>query len=700
MNPSLSDAHSISRQVAELEAGWPTDKSPSASTLRLAQAISTQLGSRGQGLCGVAQINTSPGDLEGNARRIMRAMAMAESIGMDWLITPELSLMGYPPRDIIGRHPFLVRENERWLAALAQKSGKTRVTVGYVEDRHFWDNPGRIGRPYFNSVAILAEGQLQARIRKLFLPEYNEFEDQRQFQPAPYLGFSPENPCIQLHGKRYAFSICEDLWNDPDFFEHPLYTREGSSQHPRDLIREWRQAGAQALINLSASPSRLRKAEMKHALLSHTAKKAELPLLYVNQVGSVDEVSFDGGSSLYHADGSLVVKARTFEEQFWIADLFGVLPETGQKSSVSIPVSNNTLVSSFAVSNSATSTSHKAFDAFDDDDLPRLYALLKQGIRDYFEKSSFKRAVLGLSGGLDSSVTVVLLADALGAENVLGVSMPSSLTPDDSRDDAEWIAKTLGIHFIEIPITDVTDSFQSALEKPNWTAWGSVDAVSNAAENIQAISRATVLRQLGNRYRAFPVATSDKSELYMGYATVNGDMSGALAPLGDVTKSKVRQLAVWLNTHRVDSQGNTLPPCLPEAVMQKPSGADLKRDPITGKLVTAESELMPYAFADEIIWRLENFKQSQAEMLKESFQYETSHSLSAEQKAAWIAHFFKKMTTAVFKWFVVPPILISDGKGSIAKTDYHHPIVASRIAWMGHSDDAMNAVLSEQLPIQ
>jgi len=689
MNPSLSDAKTIADQIAELEAEWPSDKSPSASTLRLAQAILKQLGPHGQGLCGVAQINTSPGDLEGNARRIMRAMAMAESLGLDWLITPELSLMGYPPRDIIGRHPFLVRENELWLAALAQKSGKTRVAVGYVEDRHFQANPGHTGRPYYNSVGILAEGQIQARIRKLFLPEYNEFEDQRQFQPAPYLGFYPENPCIQLHGKRYAFSICEDVWNDPDFFEYPLYTQEASPEKPRDLIQEWQQAGAQALINLSASPSRLRKAEMKHALLSHTAKKAELPLLYVNQVGSVDEVSFDGGSSLYHADGSLVGKARTFEEQFWIADLFGVLPETQDKRSISIPVSTERLLS-----NSAGSTCQKAFDAFDEEDLPRLYALLKQGIRDYFGKSGFKRAVLGLSGGLDSSVTVVLLADALGAENVLGISMPSSLTQDESRQDAESIATALGIQFIEIPIVDITQSFQTALQKPDWTAWGSVDAVSNAAENIQAISRATVLRQLGNQYRAFPVATSDKSELYMGYATVNGDMSGALAPLGDVTKSKVRQLAAWLNSHRVDSHGNPLPACLPDVVIQKPSGADLKRDP-TGKLVTAESELMPYAFADEIIWRLENFKQSQAEMLKESFQYEASHSVSAEQKAAWIAHFFKKMTTAVFKWFVVPPILISDGKGSIAKTDYHHPIVAGRIAWMGHSDDAMHSVLSE-----
>jgi NAD+ synthase/NAD+ synthase (glutamine-hydrolysing) len=695
MNPSLSDAKTIADQIAELEAEWPSDKTPSASTLRLAQVISKQLSPRGQGLCGVAQINTSPGDLEGNARRIMRAMAMAESLELDWLITPELSLMGYPPRDIIGRHPFLVQENERWLAALAQKSGKTRVAVGYVEDRHFQDNPGCTGRPYYNSVGILAEGQIQARIRKLFLPEYNEFEDQRQFQSAPYLGFSEGNPCIELHGKRYAFSICEDVWNDPDFFEYPLYTQEGSTEQPRDLIQEWRQAGAQALINLSASPSRLRKAEMKHALLSHTAKKAELPLLYVNQVGSVDEVSFDGGSSLYHADGRLVAKAMTFEEQFWIADLFGVLSETQDKCSISIPVSTDRLVS-----NSASSTSQKAFDAFDEDDLPRLYALLKQGIRDYFRKSGFKRAVLGLSGGLDSSVTVVLLADALGAENVLGVSMPSSLTQDDSREDAESIAKALGIQFIEIPIVDITQSFQTALQKPDWTAWGSVDTVSNAAENIQAISRATVLRQLGNQYRAFPVATSDKSELYMGYATVNGDMSGALAPLGDVTKSKVRQLAAWLNTHRVDSRGNALAPCLPDAVIQKPSGADLKRDPITGKLVTAESELMPYAFADEIIWRLENFKQSQTEMLKESFQYEASHAVSAEQKAAWIAHFFKKMTTAVFKWFVVPPVLISDGKGSIAKTDYHHPIVASRIAWMGHSDEAISEVLFRITPIE
>ncbi|HEY9744931.1 MAG TPA: NAD(+) synthase, partial [Oculatellaceae cyanobacterium] len=199
------------------------------------------------------------------------------------------------------------------------------------------------------------------------------------------------------------------------------------------------------------------------------------------------------------------------------------------------------------------------------------------------------------------------------------------------------------------------------------------------------ISRATLLRQLGNEFRALPVATSDKSELYLGYATVNGDMSGALAPLGDLPKTKVRALAQWLNHHR-PPHVKTPRDVIPAAVIQRPSGADLKRDPKTGKLVTAEDELMPYEFADEVIWRIEALRQSFEEMLKAPFQYEERYVLSPEKKAEWLQKFYNRMARAVFKWFVAPPILITEGNGSIAKTDYHHPIVAGKICWTGHTD--------------
>jgi NAD+ synthase/NAD+ synthase (glutamine-hydrolysing) len=266
--------------------------------------------------------------------------------------------------------------------------------------------------------------------------------------------------------------------------------------------------------------------------------------------------------------------------------------------------------------------------------------------------------------------------------------MPSRLTPKENKTDAQILADNLGIQLIEIPIADISEAFAVGLDasRPALTpTWGQTGITSNALENVQAISRATILRQLGNEFHALPIATSDKSELYLGYATVNGDMSGALAPIGDLPKTKVRALARWLNENRPETV-KTPRGVLPESVITKPSGADLKQDPKTGRLVTAEDELMPYEFADEVIWRIEALRQSHDEMLAVRFQYEANYPLSAEQKAEWLNKFFRRMAKAVFKWFVSPPILMMEGNGSIAKTDYHHPVVAGRICWAGHSE--------------
>jgi NAD+ synthase (glutamine-hydrolysing) len=653
------------------------------------ESIRPILGSRGSGNMALGQINTTPGDLKGNAQKIMTHIALAEALELDLVAFPELALMGYPPRDVIIRHPFLVQENLKWLKAIAERTGNTYALVGFVEPRLTQNDESRIGKDYFNAMAILGKGKIQGIVRKCLLPTYSEFEDYRQFEFSPASGVQAadtftradwgfEVPALngdvfEIYGHRYGLSICEDMWNDADFFNTPLYRK--------DPIAELAAQQPEVLINISASPTRSRKEQIRHNLCTHLAEKYKIPYVYVNQVGTVDEVSFDGTSRLIDAQGRLIARAPAFQEHFMIVN-----PLKGQGQVHPLPLGLE-----------QTLRAQKVFNAYDTSDLGRTYECLVQGIRDYFRKTGFQKAVIGLSGGLDSSVTVVLLADALGPENVLGISMPSQLTPELNRTDAQTIADHLGIPLVEVPIGPITEAFGTGIGQIRNAVeahWGNTDPRSNAMDNVQAISRATILRQLGNEFRALPIATSDKSEFYLGYATVNGDMSGALAPIGDLPKTKVRALARWLNEHRPDSV-KTPRGVLPESVITKPSGADLKKDPLTGKLVTAEEDLMPYEFADEIIWRIEALRQSHDEMLAVRFQYEETHTLSSAKKAEWLNKFYDRMAKAVFKWFIAPPILIVEGNGSIAKSDYHHPIVANRVCWEGHSKVEIDLFLDD-----
>jgi NAD+ synthase (glutamine-hydrolysing) len=644
------------------------------------------LGPRGSGNVALAQMNPTPGDLAGNARKILHTCHLAEALEVDMVIFPELALMGYPIRDVITRHPFLVDENLKWLQMLARRIGQTRAVVGFVEPRYTAIGDKARGKPFFNSLAILGDGLIEGIVRKSLLPTYCEFEDDRTFERSPYSGwqdprtlasaswgFDADDPHVAdglphtVWGRRYGFSICEDTWGDEDFFVRPLYTTDPMARlaaHQPDVF-----------INISASPSRSRKEQMKQQMLSHAARKYGVPLVYVNQVGAVDECSFEGASRVYDGDGELLARAAAFEEQLLIVN-----PHAAQASSASLiwPVLDAT-------------QAEKRFNPQDTADLPRMIASITQGIADYFAKTGFQRAVLGLSGGLDSSVAAVLLAHALGPENVLGVSMPAALTHPNSRNDARLLAEQLGIQFIDVPITPMVTAFEVQLgaAEQAFNAWGDPSAQSFASDNMQAMSRATLLRLLGNEYRALPIATSDKSELYLGYATVNGDMSGALSPLGDVPKTKVRLLA----RHFAEQY-----PVL-AAVVEKPSGAELALNPETGQPLTAEEALMPYEFADEIIWRIETLQQSKAEMMDACFYWEQSLPLSKTQKQTWLDRFYQRMAGAVFKWWVAPPMIIVEGNGSIAKSDYHHPITAGRIQWQGHSLEAINHALDAVLPV-
>jgi NAD+ synthase (glutamine-hydrolysing) len=684
---ATGDTHNLNIQQALL-AQWESAITTQIQThqllslpeqLILREQANTHGMSVGDGRVALAQLNLTPGCLAQNARKIWTVLQTAEALQLDLAVFSELSLMGYSPKDMILRFPFLANESLKWLDVLAQKTGQTHALVGFAEP-----NTTGTGKPYFNSVALIGQGKVQQIFRKTLLPSYNEFEDTRQFESWQYgtpvsttwqeneKNTRVSSPVFELYGRRYGVLICEDMWQGHSPFKMPLYP-----SNPMDVVLSHH---PDILVNCSASPSRQGKAEKRHRLCQFIAQQTGKPLLYVNQVGTLDEIAFDGASSVYTDTGECLVKAQSFQEDCRIIETDRL--KCWHLHRQPTPVQPDS---------SLETSSSSSFLALGRADLPRAYAALLQGIRDYFKKTGFQRAVLGLSGGLDSSVTAVLLVDALGAENVAGFSMPSDLTPTQNRLDAQQLATHLGIHFCEVSIVDsLTIAHQNLASvcQAMDTCWPLRDAASNATENIQAITRATLLRQIGNTYKALPIATSDKSEFYLGYATVNGDMSGALAPLGDLCKTRVRELAKWLNQNR------SSPDAIPEAVMSKPSGADLKRDVHTGKLVTAEDELMPYLFADEIIWRIEVLHQSYQEMLETPFWFEQENLVSNAKKEEWLQRFFKRMGASVFKWFVAPPVLMMDQGGSLAKSDYHHLITSQNIEWKGHSIEEMQAFIN------
>jgi NAD+ synthetase len=623
------------------------------------------------GLIGLAQVNPIAGNIEYNAKKVVKYIKHAQNLGLDLVVFPELVLMGYPIEDTIDRHPIIVEENVKWLKEIAKITQKTAALVGFVEPRKC---ENLVGKKYYNSVAVLSDGQIQGIIRKSLLPTYSEFNDYRYIEPSPVVGeqgaetlggFDEDSvqDCSKvsvINGKKYGISICEDCWNNKEFFnDKTLYTI--------DPIEELAQENPDVFVNCSASPTRAKKEQLKHNMLSFISKKYSTPIVYVNQVGAIDNSSFDGSSRVFDKNGKLLARAKSFKEQFLIVN-----PEKGLGK-----------IYPLVKGLDKSLTESKIYTLEYEPDLERTYKTILQGIRDYFAKTGFKRAVLGLSGGLDSTVCAVLLADAIGAENVFGVSMPSKITSQESKSDAQVLANNLGINFTEASIKDMVDVTNSCLQslfKTVGTKWNCRYKQSFTMDNIQARSRAMFLWGISNEFGAcLPIATSDKSELYMGYATINGDMSGGFAPIADVPKTKLFALARWMNENR--EQKNAIP----EAIILKKPGAELAIDPKTGKPLIAEDALMPYEFLDEVIWRIENKKEHYFDMVNSTFLYEKSNSVSKEQKIEWLDKFYRRMSTALYKWSILPPSVIVDSR-SINKYDYKQPITSSGINYKGLSD--------------
>lgn len=584
----------------------------------------------------IAQLDPIVGDIEHNKNKAIEAINYAVEKKADLIVFPELFLLGYPIGDILGRHPYIAAQCLNALNEIADNSKNISVLIGYPEK-----NPDKYGKPYYNSICYIKNGLIERTIRKTLLANYCEHNDYRYFESAP---IDIKNRIIELNNEKLGVAICEDAWNDFEFFEKNLYKLD-----PISTIAPH----CDVLICCASSPTRCRKEQLKHNMMKTSAKKYKIKYIYVNQVGANDALVYDGLSRMYNEHGEIIARLNAFKEDCIIVDsmLGGEIKKMPKGMDLDL---------------------EKEFSLDYESDLERTYLAITTSIKEYFSKNALKRAVLGLSGGLDSSVCAVLLADALGYENVLGVSMPSKITSSDSKSDAKELANNLKINYIENPIKEIQEllnkNFEEMFNKINWCERYQT---SYTNDNIQARSRATILWGIANEYpQTIPIATSDKSESYMGYATINGDMSGGFAPIIDVTKTKLFALAKWMNKNRADKNA------IPNSVIEKPPGAELAINPKTGKTLTAEEALMPYEFLDEVIWRIENFNQTINDMIDETFLYEKKNSLDKTQKLQWLEKFFKRMKSAFYKWYISAPGPIIDAY-SINKAEYSQPIVAN-----------------------
>ncbi|MBN2141638.1 MAG: NAD+ synthase [Desulfovibrionaceae bacterium] len=478
---------------------------------------------------GLLQVNPVVGDLEGNARRILAAARKAAVLGADLCLTPELALLGYPPRDLLLLQGLAEKCGQAARDLARDLRGLVPVLVGSIEA-----NPGQ-GKPLFNSGLWLEQGEVKGSFHKTLLPSYDVFDEARYFEPGQGPGF------LDLKGRVLAVTVCEDAWNDAGFWPRRNYRR--------DPLEEAAQRSPAVLLNLAASPFSLGKQALREALFSAAAKKHGAAFVSCNQVGGNDDLVFDGRSCAFSRSGELVARASAFAEDVLVLD-----PEAGPGT-------------------------------IRDDDFGReseTWRALILGLGDYFAKSSFSRAIVGLSGGVDSAVTAAVASQALGPKNVLGVLMPSPFSSPGSLDDSKVLAANLGIETLILPIRGVMNAFESALAEAFADRQRDV-----TEENIQARIRGVLLMALSNKLGGLVLTTGNKSELAVGYCTIYGDMAGGLAVISDLPKTAVYALARWIN----QKLGQTIP----EAILKKPPSAELR----PGQ--TDRDSLPAYEVLDEIL---------------------------------------------------------------------------------------------------
>jgi NAD+ synthase (glutamine-hydrolysing) len=476
----------------------------------------------------LCQINPIIGDFDHNTSLIVEAMDRAKAEGSSLAIFPELSLLGYPPKDLLEK-PAFIDENLCRLDHLAGKIKNIQILCGFVDK-----NTRKTGKPLINSAAWIKDGHIMGKGGKRLLPTYDVFDESRYFEPAQ------ESLVLELEGKRLGVTICEDIWNFGDFEGVPFYQQNPVS----DLVDQH----VDILINMSASPYTLGKAHLRMNMLKNISSQYKIPAVYCNQVGGNDDLLFDGLSMVVDNGAKPILVGREFEPDMLVWD-------TEQEYDV-------------------------LNDPWDTEETSLLKGLV-MGTRDYTLKCGFKQALVGLSGGIDSTLVAVIAQMALGAKNVTGVSMPSSFTSDMSKEDARVLAANLGINFREIPIQDIYQSYRTSLA-PTFNGFEE-DATE---ENIQARIRGNLLMALSNKFNALLLTTGNKSEMATGYCTLYGDMSGGLAVISDVPKTMCYRLARHINGDRE---------IIPDRILTRPPSAELKPDQMDQDI------LPPYDTLDDIL---------------------------------------------------------------------------------------------------
>ncbi|MGB3491395.1 MAG: NAD+ synthase, partial [Elainellaceae cyanobacterium] len=448
----------------------------------------------------IAQLNPTIGDLTGNAQQILSAAQEAAAVGARLMLTPEMSISGYPPRDLL-MQPSFVKAMADTLTQLAHDlPAGLAVLVGTAEPNERSHERGE--KSLFNSMVLVENGELWQSFHKRLLPTYDVFDDDRYFAPNSHSNL------FVLDGVRIGVTICEDLWNDEEFWGRRNYGENPLS----DLSKQ----GAELIVNLSGSPYSTGKQKLRQAMLSHAAKRYRLPLLYVNQVGGNDDLVFDGSSVGFNRAGELVGRAQAFAADLCYVEID---PETRDLKPGAIAPQPNGVEA-------------------------ELWAALVLGVRDYAHKCGFSKAVIGLSGGVDSALVAAIATAALGADNVLGVLMPSPYSSDHSISDAQDLAKNLGIRTETLPIGSLMEGYDATFaDLFAGTEFGV------AEENIQSRIRGNLLMAIANKFGYLLLSTGNKSEMAVGYCTLYGDMNGGLAVIADVPKTKVYAICHWLNAH-------------------------------------------------------------------------------------------------------------------------------------------------------
>lgn len=521
----------------------------------------------------LAQLNYHIGNFESNTQKIISHIELAKTKGADIVVFAELAISGYPPRDFLEFEDF-ISLCENAAQEIAKHASDIACIVGLPIK-----NPVLEGKDLFNAAYFIANGEVKQVVKKALLPTYDVFDEYRYFEPNTVFD------CVDYQGKKIALTICEDLWNIND---NPLYVSspmdELIKQHP-DLM-----------INIAASPFDYGHDEDRMKVLSDNAKKYQLPLFYVNQVGAQTEIIFDGGSLVFDEEGSLKAEMKYFEEDLQVFDL-----EEVQNVKNKYPTAERT------------------------SDIEQIHDALVLGIKDYFAKSGFKKAVLGLSGGIDSAVVCALACRALGAENVMAVLMPSKYSTDHSVQDALDLVNNIGCKHEIIPIKEAADAFDSMLAKPFEGL-----PFNLTEENIQARCRGIVVMAMSNKFGYILLNTSNKSECAVGYGTLYGDMCGAISVIGDVYKTQVFNLAKYINKDKEIIPINTI---------VKPPSAELRPD-------QKDSDSLPeYDELDQILYQHIELKKGSKEIIAQGFD------------EALVKRILRMVNLAEFKRYQTPPIL-------------------------------------------